>query len=120
MCAEFVAKCVCDALIAQGTTSAAVYSSSHVDATDVLFASFARRGLRGLIGLTLMDQAAPQSLCLASDLALSGAEELIDQWHGYDDDVYDFVTAPRFAVVYATIDARCDWLSAMGFASAHR
>ena len=96
--AQWVAERFCDALIAQGTTSAAVYSSSHVGATEILFSTFDRRGLRGLIGLTLMDQGAPDSVCLATEPALAGAEKLVSQWHGHDDQRLRFCVTPRFAL----------------------
>ena len=87
----------CDALIAQGTTCAAVYSSSHPVATEVLFAALAERGLRGMAGLTLMDRGAPAAVLLAGDAAIAACERLIERWHGYDERL-QFCVTPRFAL----------------------
>ena len=92
-----VAQEFCQALIRHGTTTAAVYSTSHPEATDLLFQSFADTGLRGLIGLTLMDRNAPESLLLGADAAPEAVEALTDRWHGYDDRL-EFCITPRFAV----------------------
>jgi len=95
--AREVAQEFCSALARNGTTTAAVYSSSHPGATDILFETFANIGLRGLIGLTLMDQNAPDEVLLDVDSAMQAAEQLADRWHGYDDRL-EFCVTPRFAV----------------------
>lgn len=87
----------CDALIRQGTTCAAIYSSSHPVAADVLFAALAERGLRGLAGLTLMDRGAPEAVLLAADAAIAACERLIERWHGHDGRL-QFCVTPRFAL----------------------
>ena len=95
--AQIVAKRFCDALISQGTTSAAVFSSPHEDATDALFAEMDRRGLRGQIGLTLMDRGAPPENCLEAGAAIDACTRLIERWHGHDDRLA-FCVTPRFAL----------------------
>ena len=42
----------CEQLVRQGTTCAAIYSSSHPIAAELLFTELERRGLRALAGLT--------------------------------------------------------------------
>jgi guanine deaminase len=96
--ASAVADEFCDALIAQGTTSAAIYSSSHPDATQALFAALARRGLRAATGLTLMDRNAPAPLLRSSADALAASEELLERWHGYDRGRLRLSMIPRFAI----------------------
>lgn len=95
--AEQVATAFCDALIAQGTTCAAVFSSSDPGATDALFAEMARRGLRGWVGLTLMDRGAPPAVLLEAAAALDAARALVERWHGHDDRL-QFCVTPRFAL----------------------
>ncbi len=93
-----VARELCDALIAQGTTCAAVYSSSHPGATDALFAELDRRGLRALAGLTLMDRGAPPANLLDAAAALDACAALHERWHGRDRGRLSFSVIPRFAL----------------------
>ena len=96
--AEEVAREFCDALIAQGTTCAAIFSSSHPGATDALFAELDRRGLRAFAGLTLMDRGAPPANLLEPALALEACELLHERWHGHDRGRLQFSVVPRFAL----------------------
>lgn len=88
----------CEALIRQGTTSAAIFGSSHPEATEVLFGELERRGLRALVGLTLMDRGAPAGLVLGAGPALAACERLVDTWHGRDGGRLRFCVTPRFAL----------------------
>lgn len=88
----------CDALIAQGTTSAAIYSSSHPGATERLFAALARRGLRAATGLTLMDRHAPAPLLRPCAEALEASAGLLERWHGHDRGRLRLSMIPRFAI----------------------
>lgn len=96
--AEAVAAEFCAALVAQGTTSAAIYSSSHPGATDALFAALARSGLRAIAGLTLMDRGAPAEVLLPADAALDACLALHERWHGHDRGRLGFAVVPRFAL----------------------
>ena len=96
--AEEVARDFCDALIAQGTTCAAIYSSSHPGATDALFAELDRRGLRAFAGLTLMDRGAPAANLLEPAAALDACAALHERWHGRDRGRLNFSVVPRFAL----------------------
>ncbi|KIG13671.1 Guanine deaminase [Enhygromyxa salina] len=96
--AATVANEFCDAMIAQGTTSAAIYSSSHPGATEQLFAALARRGLRAATGLTLMDRHAPAALLRSAADALAASEGLLERWHGYDRGRLQLSMIPRFAI----------------------
>lgn len=96
--AEAVAVEFCAAMIRQGTTCAAIFSSPHPAATDALFAELDRRGLRALAGLTLMDRGAPPENLLAAGPALAAAEALCERWHGHDRDRLRFCVTPRFAL----------------------
>jgi guanine deaminase len=93
-----VAEEFCDALISQGTTCAAIYSSSHPGATEVLFATLARRGLRADTGLTLMDRHAPDALLRSADDALAASLVLLERWHGHDRGRLRLSIVPRFAI----------------------
>jgi guanine deaminase len=96
--AAAVAEEFCDALIRQGTTCAAIYSSSHPTAAQILFETLDRRGLRAEAGLTLMDRNAPPELTLDADAAMTAIAELLDRWHGHDHDRLRLSVIPRFAI----------------------
>ncbi len=96
--AAAVAEEFCDALVAQGTTCAAIYSSSHASATEVLFATLARRGLRAHTGLTLMDRNAPAAVLHSTGDALAASAELLERWHGHDRGRLQVSIIPRFAI----------------------
>ncbi len=91
--AEFVT-----ALAAAGTTTAAVYSTSSEQATNVLFEALAASGLRAVAGLTLMDQHCPEALRLPRAEAMAACERLAARWHGHDAGRLRFAVTPRFAL----------------------
>jgi guanine deaminase len=113
--AAAVAGELCDALIAQGTTCAAIYSSSHPGATDALFGELDRRGLRGFAGLTLMDRGAPPANLLEATAALEACARLRERWHGHDRGRLSFSVVPRFALSCSEVLLR----GAADFASRH-
>lgn len=95
--ASAVAEEFCAALLAQGTTTAAIYSSSHPEATEILLRALDRHGLRGITGPTLMDRDAPATLLRAAAPARATCEELHARWHGHDGRL-QLSSIPRFAL----------------------
>jgi guanine deaminase len=85
-------------LLAAGTTTSAIFSSSSEQATNVLFEALDHAGLRATAGLTLMDQACPEGVCVPADEALAACERLVARWHGHDDGRLTFAVTPRFAL----------------------
>ncbi|AGP34422.1 guanine deaminase [Sorangium cellulosum] len=90
---EFTAR-----LAASGTTTCVVFSSSCAGATDQLFDALLRAGLRGIAGLTLMDQNCPEALCVRRDDAIAMARDLVQRWHGAGGGLLEFAITPRFAL----------------------
>ncbi len=86
----------CRELLANGTTCAAVFSSSHRSATHTLFKAFEANGLFGVIGKTSMNRHAPQELLHSVEQDILDCEQLITQWHGRHDRLF-FAISPRFA-----------------------
>ncbi|WP_438018589.1 guanine deaminase [Sorangium sp. So ce315] len=84
-------------LLASGTTTCVVFSSSCPGATDQLFRALLRAGLRGIAGLTLMDRNCPETLCVPHDEAIPAARDLVQRWHGEGDGLLEFAITPRFA-----------------------
>jgi guanine deaminase len=95
--AERVAVQFCDAMLRQGTTLAAIYSTSHLDATDALLGELDRRGLRAITGVTWMHRGAPDALLRDAGAAAADTEALAARWHGHDGRLRVGVT-PRFAL----------------------
>lgn len=93
-----VARDFCQALLRQGTTCASIFSSSHPGATEELFREMARVGLRGDVGLTLMDRGAPPEVLLPVQEAMAACEDLVQRWHGAKGDLLRFCVTPRFAL----------------------
>ena len=93
-----IAKVFCNNLLQQGSTCAAIYSSSHHSSTQILFQQMAHYGLRGDVGLTLMDRAAPAENLCSAEQALASCQQLIDEWHGYDQGRLRFCVTPRFGI----------------------
>ena len=60
-------------MLSQGTVAASVYSSSDPGATDIT-ETFAALGMRGLIGLTLMDQMAPEDVLVDAQTAMDASK----------------------------------------------
>lgn len=85
-------------LLAAGTTTAAVYSSSSPGATATCFEALEAAGLRAVVGLTLMDQSCPEALRVPREVAIPAARELVRRWHGADGGRLRFAITPRFAI----------------------
>ncbi|MGB0646147.1 MAG: guanine deaminase [Bradymonadia bacterium] len=100
--AAAVAQEFCAALLANGTTCAQIFSSSDAGATDELFAALDNVGLRAQAGLTLMDQGAPEALCVNPAEAEKAIRQLVEKWHQADRDRLRFVITPRFALSCST------------------
>jgi guanine deaminase len=86
-----------DRMLGAGTTTAAIFSSSSERATEVLFERLAARGMRALVGLTLMDRRAPKALVVNRQDAMRACNKLIARWHDHDGRLR-FAVTPRFAL----------------------
>lgn len=84
-------------LAANGTTTAGIFSSNHVEATDILITELCKTGLRAVVGKTSMDQNAPAALCRNADLERADQSFLIDKWHNKKD-LISYALNPRFAI----------------------
>lgn len=84
--------------VSNGTTTAAIFSSSSPLATEVLFEALAAHGLRAIVGLTLMDQACPDALRVNVATAMAASRDLVARFHGADEGRLAFAVTPRFAL----------------------
>lgn len=83
-------------LVANGVTTAAIYSSVHFEATQVVFEEAAAFGYRAVIGKVLMDRNAPASLLQDPEKAIEESIALCERWHGYQNRLF-YAFTPRFA-----------------------
>ena len=84
-----------DALLAHGTTAAAVFPTVHKTSVDALFAAASARGMRVVAGKCLMDRHAPDGLRDDVDGAERDCIDLIQRWHGRGRNAY--AVTVRFA-----------------------
>jgi guanine deaminase len=84
-------------LKSNGITSAAVFSSVHAVAADILFQEFDREGLRLVTGKTSMDVGAPATVLQSVQTDIADQEQLIAKWHGKSGRLF-YALTPRFAL----------------------
>ncbi|TYC63191.1 guanine deaminase [Rhodobacterales bacterium] len=85
-----------DALISNGTTTAAAYCSSHINSVDAYFEEAEARGMLMLGGKTMMDRNAPPALCDTAQSSYDDSKAMLEKWHGRGRAHY--VVTPRFAI----------------------
>ncbi len=84
-------------LIRNGTTT--IMDIGLVRQSRVLFESIAQSGMRAVAGKMLMDEGdGPQALMEDTDKALEESLELLQTWHGYDENRIQYAFAPRFVL----------------------
>lgn len=93
--AQRVANLFLDQLIANGTTTALVFSTVDPVSVDAFFEASSQRNMRMISGKVLMDRNAPESLIDTPDSAYKDSKALIEKWHGKGRQLY--AVTPRFA-----------------------
>ncbi len=83
-------------LIDAGTTTAAVYTTTHPAATESLFSAAAKRQMCLIAGKVLMNRNAPDELLDGEDLGIPACRRLIETWHGQGR--LHYAVTPRFAI----------------------
>lgn len=79
-----------------GTTAICAYASVHHDATQAALRVASDAGMRGVIGLVLMDQQAPESLCRPASQLIDETTMLLD--HFPPGSSMAAAVTPRFAI----------------------
>lgn len=93
--ASGVARFFLDELARNGTTTAAVYCTSHPQSVDAFFTEARARGLRMVAGKCLMDRNSPDGVRDETERSLEDSDALIRRWHGVDR--LGYALTPRFA-----------------------
>ena len=96
--ANEVLEVFCESLVRSGVCAAAIFSSSHYSATDILFQGLERSGIKALAGMTLMNRNAPSNILTDVEQAKKEMQTLIADWHGKDNDRLRYCITPRFAI----------------------
>ncbi len=86
-----------DEMIANGTTTAAIYASVHEEATDIAFSVAKTKGVRAFIGKVMMDRNSPEALQEDTDDSVAASLRLFEKWDGAEDGRLRYIFAPRFA-----------------------
>ncbi len=86
-----------DELISNGTTTAVIYTTVHREAASMAFRAAGETGIRAYIGNSLIDANAPAGIKINTGRNIKNCEELINKWHGYDNNRLNYVVTPRFA-----------------------
>ena len=94
--AEAAAEIFLDRLLANGTTTALAFSSSHLVAADALFAAAERRGMAFATGKTMMDRNAAPGCLDEAEASGVDSRALIAKWHRRGRARY--CISPRFAI----------------------
>lgn len=84
-----------DSLLDASTTTALVFATSHLQATDQLFEAADEKGMRLIAGKVLMDQNALPEILDTAVGGIADSETLINKWHGSGR--LGYAITPRFA-----------------------
>lgn len=91
-----VANFFLDELLANGTTTAAVFATVYPQSVDALFAAAEERNMRLIAGKVLMDRLCPDELRDDPESAYQDSKALIQKWHGKAR--LGYAITPRFAL----------------------
>jgi guanine deaminase len=94
--AEMLSRFLLDELLANGTTTAAVYCSVHPQSAEAFFAESERRNTRMIAGKVMMDRNAPEALTDTAESGYADSKALIERWHRRGRQLY--AITPRFVV----------------------
>ena len=91
-----VARFFLDELLRNGTTTAAVYCTTHAASVEAFFAESERRRTRMIAGKMMMDRNAPAALTDTAQQGYDESKSLLQAWHGRGRQLY--AVTPRFAL----------------------
>lgn len=95
--ARDAAKLFYQTLLSNGTTASAIFGSSFLSATEILFEEAEKAGVRSAIGKVAMDRGVPKALSCETKQEIKDTESLISRWHGKHNRLSVAIT-PRFAL----------------------
>jgi guanine deaminase len=96
--AERASRWFFEQLLANGTTTAAVFLTSQPEAVETAFKAALKIGNRVVMGQNLMDRDAPAALLRPTEQLLKETETLCHRWHNQDKGRIQYAWMPRFAL----------------------
>ncbi|MFZ9037272.1 MAG: guanine deaminase [Gammaproteobacteria bacterium] len=93
--ADRIAEFFCEQMLANGTTTSAVFATVHPQSVDAIFEQAQQRDLCLIAGKVMMDRNAPPALCDSVESSYRDSSELIRRWHLQGRNLY--AVTPRFA-----------------------
>ncbi len=90
-----IAEFFCDELLRNGTTTAGVFATVHVESVDAIFSAARKRNMCLISGKVMMDRNAPDFICDTAETSYQQSTELINRWHQRGRALYG--VTPRFA-----------------------
>jgi len=82
-------------LLRNGTTTALVFATIHMQSVDAIFSAAQKQKMRFISGKVLMDRHAPEYLCDTPQTAYDDSLALINRWHQHER--LSYAVTPRFA-----------------------
>ncbi|MDH3762764.1 MAG: guanine deaminase [Gammaproteobacteria bacterium] len=93
--ADKIAAFFCDQMLANGTTTGALYATVYPQSVDAIFEQAQQRDLCLIAGKVMMDRNAPAALLDSAESSYRDCSELIRRWHLHGRSYY--AVTPRFA-----------------------
>ncbi len=84
-------------LVKRGTTTSIIYTAPFRQACDTAFEVAQQKGVRAVIGMTMMDVNSPDSLKQTTKQAFEGSVALFEKWNKKTD-LLEYIFTPRFAL----------------------
>ncbi|MDX2105435.1 MAG: guanine deaminase [Candidatus Melainabacteria bacterium] len=84
-------------LLKNGTTTANIFTTIHKQACNAAFEVASKTGIRAVMGKVIMNRNCPDYLSENSNDAIKHSVELMEKWHGHDNNRLLYAFIPRFA-----------------------
>jgi len=84
------------ALFSRGTTCSVIYTAPYPKACELAFELAKKLGVRAFIGMTMMDQNAPEGMLSTTDESLANSVSLFEKWEKKSE-LLRYIFTPRFA-----------------------
>ncbi|MCD4795937.1 MAG: amidohydrolase family protein, partial [Candidatus Cloacimonetes bacterium] len=86
------------ASIKNGTTTSVIYTAPFKQACDIAFETAEKKGIRAIIGKTMMDCNSPEYLAEDTETSFNESMELFEKWNKKTN-LLEYAFSPRFAPV---------------------